>query len=161
MLNYSLLPMERAFAFQITEQSESIKRAINYVGGSFYSSNGWTIKLDACPEIRVTSRTIYLRGNDASHNLRVDRTWNLNSNLERDEILSQVNKALSEIISFAESYPYSYKIGPNTYLGAYKVNQNPVMSSAPEAEVIPVDFSFESGWGANRLKHSRPIVQVS
>lgn len=159
MLKYSLLPLERAFAFQITEQSESIIQAIKYIGGSFYASNGWQIKIDACPEIRVTSRTIYLRGTDKDQNLRVDRTWNLSSNHYRDEILSQVKAALSEIISFAQSYPFKYQVGPNAILGVHQINMNPVYDFAPEAEKYPEDFPSESGWGTNRLRHARPILQ--
>jgi len=151
--------MERAFAFQITEQSAKIKEAINHVGGSFYSSNGWEITMDACPEIRVTSRKVYLRGFESKQDLRVCRTWNLASNLERDEILSQVNHALSEIISFAESYPYNYQVGPNAWLGVYRKPSNPVYDFAPEAKEFPENPSFESGWGQNRLRHARPVFQ--
>lgn len=158
MLKYSLLPMERAFAFQITEQSSEIKKAINYVGGSFFASNGWTIKMDVYPEIRVASRTIYLRGNTSASDLRVDRTWNLKSNRERDEIISQVNAALAEIISLASSYSYRYQVGPSAWLGVHQNYYQPITWSAPEADVVLGD-SPESGWGANRLSHPQPIFQ--
>lgn len=157
MLKYSLVPMEKAFAFQITEQSDKINKAINYIGGSFYASNGWEIKIDTVPEIKVTSRKIYLRGFKSDSDLRVDRTWNLGSNVQRDEILNQVNSALSEIITFAQSYPYNYRIGPNAYLGVYQPYNYSVVYSAPEVEVAPV-VSPEDGWGQNRMKHSKPIL---
>ena len=144
--------MERAFAFQITEQSSSIKEAINgpYVGGSFMSSNGWVIKVDSCPEIRVPSRTIFLRGSFKVSDLRVDRTWNFSSNFERDQAISEIKFALDEIISLSNSLDYLIKT----------TNQITVIGNAPEALVIPADSTdTEEGWGANRLKHSRPISQ--
>jgi len=152
MLKYSLLPLERAFAFQITEQSNSIKEAINgpYVGGSFMSSNGWVIKIDSCPEIRVPSRTIFLRGSSKENDLRVDRTWNFSSNLERDNTISQIKFALDEIISLSNSINYLVKT----------TNQMTVIGNAPEAFTVPaVSYDTEEGWGANRLKHSKPIFQ--
>lgn len=155
--------MERAFAFQILSQSVQIKDAINYIGGSFYASNGWQIKIDSCPEIRVASREIYLRGSSKENDLRVDRTWNFSLNLEKDEAISQINSALSEIISFASSYNQRYQVGPKAVLGVYQNNNTTVIGSAPEVETIPVDAlsdegQFEGGWGANRLRHSIPVV---
>lgn len=152
MLKYSLLPLERAFAFQVTEQSNSIKDAINgpYVGGSFMSSNGWVIKIDSCPEIRVPSRTIYLRGSSKENDLRVDRTWNFSSNFERDQAISQIKFALDEIISLSNSINYLIKTQ----------NQITVIGNASEALMVPADsHDTEEGWGANRLRHSKPIFQ--
>ena len=151
MLKYSLLPLERAFAFQVTEQSNSIKDAINgpYVGGSFMSSNGWVIKIDSCPEIRVPSRTIYLRGSSKENDLRVDRTWNFLSNLERDLAISEIKFALDELISLSNSINYLIKTTNNTVIGC-----------ASEAFTIPAPSSFitEEGWGANRLTHYKPMA---
>jgi len=159
MLKYSLLPMERAFAFQILEQSGQIKDAINYVGGSFYSSNGWVIKVSSSPEIKVPSRTIFLRGSHKEQDLRVDRTWNFLSNIERDETISAINQALAEIISFASGYEYRYQVGPQAVLGVFNTS-NTVIGTAPEVVTLPEDSTdTEEGWGANRLKHSRPIFQ--
>jgi hypothetical protein len=150
MLKYSLLPLERAFAFQITEQSSSIKDAINgpYVGGSFMSSNGWVVKIDSCPEIRVPSRTIYLRGSSQENNLRVDRTWNFSSNFERDQAISEIKFALDELISLSNTVNYLIK----------STNQITIIGNAPEALTVLADpYDTEEGWGTNRLKHSKPV----
>ncbi len=104
MLRYKINPYERAFTFQILSQDKVVEDAINSIGGSFVSSNGWTICAKNSPELKVVSKRIFLRGKNTSRDMRIDRTWNFKSNYARDLYMSEVDKALAEVISFAREY---------------------------------------------------------
>ncbi len=107
MLRYVIKPYERAFTFQILSQDSVVEDAINSVGGSFLTSNGWTIRVNRSPEVKVISKRIFLRGSNSSLDLRVDRTWNFGSNRERDMYMRELEYALEEIISFSDEYDSS------------------------------------------------------
>ena len=96
-LNYNLIPFEKAFVFQVTGQSERLSNYV-YNNGPIYLSNGWKVDVSVEPEIRIADKTIFLRGSDSNANLRVDKTYNLPSNYTRDQILSDVNYALKELV---------------------------------------------------------------
>ncbi len=140
MLSYNLTSYERAFTFRILSQDSAIKDAIASAGGSFVSSNGWTIQIARSPEIKVVSKRIYLRGSNKANDKRIDRTWNIPSNIKLHQILNQIDSALAEIISFAREHkdamwflnPYE----PYNYLGI-QYKDLPVESWATEAGTRP------------------------
>lgn len=103
-LKYSLVPFEKAVTFQIIYQDKTLT---NYVKetDTFVASNGWKVKVDAEPEIDILNKTIYLMGSDSSKDLKIDRTWNLASNYERDQIISAVHKALAELVADFKNRP--------------------------------------------------------
>ena len=111
MLRYIIRPYELAFTFQILSQDRVVEDAIASVGGSFHTKNGWTIRAKNSPELKVISKRIYLRGANSALDLRIDRTWNFDSNRERDMFISEINKAMAEIISFADAYDDSRYYG--------------------------------------------------
>ena len=102
MLDYNIHKFDRAIAFQITAQSDKYTNALK--GQSFTASNGWTITKAEVPSLNVKSQTIYLRGTNVEKDLRVDRTWDLLSNYQRDKIVDQANKALSEFKVWVDWY---------------------------------------------------------
>ncbi len=102
MLSAYLVPFERAFCFQITEQSSKLNRALK-THDSFVASNGWTVTKALVPEIQLDPKVIFLRGDDGDRNLRVSRTWDLSNNNARDKYLSQINSALQEFVNFASN----------------------------------------------------------
>lgn len=101
MLKYDLHKFERAFAFQITEQSKE------YSVTNFTASNGWKVSMSVSPEIDVLTQTIWLRGEDSDKNLRVNRVWDLSSNWLRDEIVDAIDLALNEYKSWVKWYANS------------------------------------------------------
>lgn len=166
MLRYTLTPYERAFTFQILSQDSAIKDAIASVGGSFVTSNGWTISIKRSPEIKVVSKRIFLRGSNKLNDMRIDRTWNIPSNFKVNQYISQINQALAEIISFANQYksnvePYGVQLIEylNTYHNFdtyFMQNGLPIVNWTSEVQVIyDKDTSFHidaDGWGNNKLK---------
>lgn len=102
MLDYTIGKFERALDFQVTKQSTKYTNALKQA--SFTASNGWTITTADCPELNVKSKTIYLRGADSSKDLRVDRTWDLSSDLKRDQIVSEATHALEEFRTWVNWY---------------------------------------------------------
>ena len=156
MLRYDLTPYERAFTFRVLSQDKAIKDAIASVGGSFVTRNGWTIQIARSPEIKVVSKRIYLRGSNNANDKRIDRTWNVPSNIKLHQYINQIDQALAEIISFAQSYKDtydSYHTYPDRILSNFhKVNwasevQLPICSCNPQ----PVRIDAQ-GWGNNKLK---------
>lgn len=103
MLKYNFEPFERAFTFQILEQDESLSNFVKY-WGPVVTSNGWTVKIDAEPEVDVQAKEIYLRGSKSKSDTRIDKTWNLPSNAYRDSVAHDIHQALKETISLSKSY---------------------------------------------------------
>lgn len=156
MLRYDLKPYERAFTFRVLSQDKTIKDAIASVGGSFVTSNGWTISTKRSPEIKVVSKRIYLRGSNKANDMRIDRTWNIPSNFKLHQYLHQINQALAETISFAQSYKDTYDsfhTYPNGILSNFhRVNwTSEVQPSICECKTQPVHINAD-GWGNNKLK---------
>jgi len=102
MLSAFLVPFERAFCFQITEQHSKLSRALQD-HGSYLASNGWTVTKAIAPEIKLRDKTIYLRGDDGDKDLRVHRIWDLSNDMARDKYLNQINSALQEFVNFASA----------------------------------------------------------
>jgi len=119
MLSFVIKPYELAFTFQILSQDSIIEDAINSVGGSFHTSNGWTIRVKNSPELKVVSKRIYLRGANSALDYRIDRTWNFSSNVERDMYISEIRQAMAEIISFADAYDDSRYYGRDSFTRSY------------------------------------------
>lgn len=104
MLNYSIIVFERAIAFQITAQSEDYAQFLDFMGGTFKASNGWIITADITPALDPTRKLIYLRGDDETKNLRVDRTYDMDSNHEAWATKLQAEEAIEEFRVHAELY---------------------------------------------------------
>lgn len=158
MLSYNLTSYERAFTFRILSQDSAIKDAITSVGGSFVTRNGWSIQVARSPEIKVVSKRIYLRGSNKANDKRLDRTWNISSNFKLHQYLNQIDQALAEIISFAQSYKDTYKrtYCNCTYPLVYRDEFLPRFSFTSEVETFisknrPVRIDAQ-GWGNNKLK---------
>lgn len=100
MLSVYLEPFERAIAFQVTNQDPKITDFIKR-NGSFVASNGWTVTSQVAPELDIKRKIVYLRGSNSSKDKRVDRTWDLRSNSNRDEYISAANQALQELVNAA------------------------------------------------------------
>lgn len=98
MLTYDMLKFEKGFAFQITYQSPKVREYLAQLGGTYRAFNGWKVKSVNCPEIHVEDRTVYVRGNDSSMDLRVERVHYLSSDFQRNLIAGAVNSALQEFI---------------------------------------------------------------
>ena len=102
MLSAFLVPFDRAFMFQITEQHSKLSSALQG-HGSYLASNGWTVKKCNVPEIDLKGKTIYLRGDNGDKDLRVHRIWDLSNNWNRDKYMNQINDALQEFVNFAST----------------------------------------------------------
>lgn len=107
MISYKITPYERAFTFQILSQDRAVKNAIDSVGGVYYTSNGWQVMVKNSPEVKVVTKRLFLRGANKDNDMRIDRTWNFRSNLERDRAIASLEAALADIISFAKEYDNS------------------------------------------------------
>ncbi len=112
MLSVYLEPFEQAIAFQVTSQSTTITDFIKQ-SGSFRASNGWTITIQNGPELDIKNKAIFLRGSDSSLDLRVDRTWDINDNYNRDKYIADADKALNELVSAVAS-PFLYTTATRT-----------------------------------------------
>ena len=128
MLSAFLVPFERAFCFQVTEQHSKLSRALQD-HGSYLASNGWTVTRANAPEIKLGDKAIYLRGDDGDKDLRVHRIWDLSNDRARDKYLNQINDALQEFVNFA-SAPRNfdwYRDEMGSYpLGVVKSFQTPI-----------------------------------
>ena len=137
MLSAYLVPFERAFCFQITEQHSKLSRALQD-HGTYLASNGWTVTRANAPEIKLRDKTIYLRGDDGDKNLRVHRIWDLSNDRARDIALTSINDALQEFVNFASNPTPSYALDPgwlrrNVYntLGTVACPKSNKVSSKP------------------------------
>ena len=106
MLSVYLDAFEKAIAFQVTDQSTKITDFIKR-NGPFVASNGWTIAVESAPELDVATKTIFLRGSNSSLDKRVDRTWDINSNYNRDNVICAADDALNELVHAVAS-PFLY-----------------------------------------------------
>jgi hypothetical protein len=97
-LVYNILKFDKAFALQITHQSPKCREYLGMLGGTYHAINGWAITSVNIPEVATSRHTIYLRGDNTSRDLRVDRTYNLPSNWERDMLINSISLALNEFI---------------------------------------------------------------
>lgn len=96
MLTAKVHTFERALAFQVLEQSPEVAAYLQKIGGSYKANNGWTISTHKVPELNVEAKTIFLRGTNVDANRRVDRTWGLDSDRQRDSIIAEAELALAE-----------------------------------------------------------------
>lgn len=123
-ITYNLDLFERAFAFQVLGQSHSLSEYVSKYGPIF-TSNGWKVVVDSEPEIDLTSKTIYLRGEKSSKDLKVDRVWDLHSNYQRDKIAREIRTAIDEVNS--KTWKTASKTGnPNAnvnQIGKYNFNE--------------------------------------
>jgi hypothetical protein len=167
MLRYKITPYERAFTFQILDQDRVVSSAIDSVGGTFYSSNGWKIMVKNSPEVKVVSKRVYLRGKNKAYDMRIDRTWNFRSNYERDRSISSLENALAELISFAREYDNNrYFIKDDIWeeravwaddYGIWYYNTDPVSIVPCHPKSVRIDAN---GWGNNKLE-DKNLVYVS
>ena len=129
MLSVYLEPFEKAIAFQVTSQSPTITDFINR-GGAFLASNGWKVTIQKGPELDVKNKVIYLRGSDSSLDLRVDRIWDIKDNYSRVMYITQIDKALNELVSTLAS-PFLYT--------AALAGSNPTSAvSGRNANILPI-----------------------
>lgn len=158
MINYNLMPFERAFAFQITSQNTKVDDFMKSTG-TFISSNGWKIKVAKMPEVNVFSKTIYLQGSNSLRDLRIDRTWNLPSNSFRDTVISEVSNAITELISSVKAF--------NTFRPYELVRRNdyyPYTSFVYFTSEVKDKWNgkFDSeGWGPNKLDPSKATIVLN
>ena len=96
MLKTRIYTFEKALAFQVLEQEPKVQTYLSSIGGSYIASNGWTITIAKMPELNADKKIIALRSGNWEHNLRIDRTWGLASNYQRDSIINEAEAALSE-----------------------------------------------------------------
>ena len=146
MLNYKLVKYETAFTFRILSQSRIIKAAIDSIGGTFVASNGYKVMIKRSPEVKVVTKRLFLRGSNTSKDHRIDRTWNFSSNWERDMKAEELERAVAEVISFANSFENScYGIGSDVFIA----NDYILYSSVNAPEALPFRIDAQ-GWGRNR-----------
>ena len=163
MINYNLIPFERAFAFQIISQDPKVDSFMKSTG-IFFASNGWKIKLAKVPEVNVFSKTIYLQGSNPSKDFRIDRTWNLPSNSSRDAIINEVSNAISELISsvnanisrwttygITEAFPLVYRDWSSHWA---------FINPTSEVESKWSGKFDSEGWGPNKLNPNKETVIV-
>ena len=145
MLSYKIVKYETAFTFRILSQSRIIKAAIDSIGGTFVASNGYKVMIKRSPEVKVVTKRLFLRGSNTAKNDRIDRTWNFSSNWERDMKAEELERAIEEVISFANHFENScYGIAPGVW--DYTSVQYASIC-APEARPFRID---SQGWGTNR-----------
>lgn len=145
MLDYKIVKYETAFTFRILSQSRVIKRALDSIGGTFVASNGYKVMIKRSPEVKVVTRRLFLRGSNTAKDDRMDRTWNFPNNWERDSAALELEQALSEIISFANTYENNcYGIDPHVHTNRHIQYMNWL---APEARPFRIDAN---GWGNNK-----------
>lgn len=173
MLRYKITPYERAFTFQILSQDRVIKDAINSIGGSYVTSNGWKVFIRNSPEVKVVSRRLFLRGANTGYDMRIDRTWNFQDNYERDLAIESLETAIADIISFATRYDnsrYSHIGNTAKYRGyanrfematiylnhlndAVQNWASEVQIKTQQADSIRIDVN---GWGNNKVDSLAP-----
>jgi hypothetical protein len=142
MLKYNFEPFDRAYTFQILEQSESLSDFVKY-WGPIRTSNGWTVKIDAEPEVDDKAKEIYLRGSKSKSDTRIDKTWDLPSNAYRDFVAREVREALVETISLAKSYNDAFSMRVSKKNPYANVNQLPSerVKTYSYVAVLPYTFS--------------------
>ena len=151
MLDYKIVKYETAFTFRILSQSRVIKAAIDSIGGTFDASNGYKVMIKRTPEVKVVTKRLFLRGSNTSKDLRIDRTWNFSSNWERDMKAEELERAIAELISFANAFENScYGIEPHVW-----TNVQYTSICAPEARPFRIDAN---GWGNNK-PHGKPTLK--
>jgi hypothetical protein len=95
-VEYTLLPLKYALAFQITSESlAEVNNALDHFKGEFRASNGWTIKKVACPQIDMTSKTIFLRGSSTNRDYEPS-VATFDSNVQRDVTIKEIGEAILE-----------------------------------------------------------------
>lgn len=96
MITVNILKFDKALSFQVIEQKPEVQQYLKSIGGTFVASNGWYITASKVPELNVQDHTIFVRGKDSTQDLRVDRTWDLESNNFRDKVINKVESAVNE-----------------------------------------------------------------
>lgn len=99
MLKVNMAVFKQAFGFQITEQSDEISEFVN--GHGFRASNGWKFRIDRGPELKIGSKTIYLRGYDNTIDLRVHRAQNL-AQRDVNRLVREIQDACEELVEAAD-----------------------------------------------------------
>ena len=176
MISYKITPYERAFTFQILSQDKVVGKAIESIGGLFYTRNGWKASVKNSPEVKVVSKQLFLRGKNSANDMRIDRTWNFKSNRERDNAIASLNSALLDVIEFAREYDNSRYFTADvdnatffvddvweeaTFIDDYGIWY---YNHAPEARLMvrnsnPVKIDA-NGWGNNKLE-GKPTIYVT
>lgn len=105
MLSIYLIPFVKAFIFQIVNQNSKLDNFLKAIGGVYYAPNGWKITQGKAPEVNIASKTIWLRGGDRQQDLRIHRYWNLDNDFVRDRIIAEIDSALNNFASSANSEP--------------------------------------------------------
>ena len=121
-LAYTLKKAENSLIFQVNEQSADIT---NFLANSSYrAKNGMLIAGSHFPEFKDSEYTLYLRGDDKSHDYKLDVTRFV-GNMQRDKRATQIEEALKEFVGFIKSSS-SLSYAPFAY------------AAPPAFEVIPV-----------------------
>lgn len=104
MVEYTLLPLKNTLVFQITKQSlADVKQALEYFKGDNQTSNGWSIKQVAQPQIDMASKTIFLRGM-SKHKDNIAQVLTFNSDVERDAAMKEIKQAMLDFNYVAAFY---------------------------------------------------------
>jgi len=134
LLGYQFGSFHRAFNFQITEQSEELTDFVRDCG-YFRASNGWEIRSHAHPEIILSSKTIYLRGESEKEDYKIQTVSDIDSSVV-SRVDFQVKTALKELVT-------SYKTAQK-YRGCYDD-----------------EIEFDAGYGDRRKSLRLPRLKGS
>jgi len=110
-LAYRLVKLDRAFAFQVSSQSEGLtKHLVKHQ--PFKASNGWRIRTDQVPEIDILRKTVYVQGKNNSYKDRPVIVWDV-PNRKRDKLMNEIDMALQEYLAIAVPKEESTIIWPS------------------------------------------------
>lgn len=105
ILGYQFGSFHKAFNFQITEQSEELTDFVRDCG-YYRASNGWDICSRAHPEIHLSSKTIFLRGENEEEDYRIQTVSDVDASVV-SRVDFQVKVALKELVtSFKTAQKY-------------------------------------------------------
>lgn len=100
-LAYHLDQYEKAFIFQVVEQSDQVINFITRVG-VFEARNGWRVMIDRQPEVDLDNRVIYLQGRKSNKDSYVHRNQNVGNAKEVKKICGAIDNALAELVKEAK-----------------------------------------------------------
>jgi hypothetical protein len=137
-LKYSLVPLDKAYVFQVLYQSDGLTEFVKTYG-PIRTNNGWTIGVDEEPEVNAIHEKIFLRGSNSKKDLNVHKTYGLSSNYERDTIIDAVNKALKQVVEDYKAWKsnrYSVRSNGNPLANVNKIRQTPLFITSYDFIVI-------------------------
>ena len=105
LLSYQFGSFNRAFNFQIHEQSKDLTDFVKDCG-YFHSTNGWKVEVAAHPEIYLSGKTIYLRGSNANKDFKIQSVSDVDQSVV-NRLDFQIKETLGELVkSFKQAQKY-------------------------------------------------------